>query len=66
MLREVLIANTISPDAITDEESFQAIIGMGELLKYSLIVVSSAPILFLYPFMRRYFVKGVMIGSLKG
>ena len=66
ILREVLVANTISTDTITDEESFQAIIGMGELLKHALIVVSSAPILMLYPFMRRYFVKGVMLGSLKG
>lgn len=40
--------------------------GMASLLKYALIVVSSAPILCLYPFVRRYFIQGVMIGSLKG
>jgi multiple sugar transport system permease protein/putative aldouronate transport system permease protein len=39
---------------------------LAELLKYSLIVVSSAPLLVLYPFLQRFFVKGVMIGSLKG
>jgi multiple sugar transport system permease protein/putative aldouronate transport system permease protein len=39
---------------------------LAELLKYSLIVVSSAPLLILYPFLQRFFVKGVMIGSLKG
>lgn len=37
-----------------------------ELLKYGLIIVSSLPVLVLYPFLQKYFVKGVMIGSLKG
>ena len=37
-----------------------------ELLKYSVIVVGSLPVLILYPFVQKYFVKGVMIGSVKG
>jgi putative aldouronate transport system permease protein len=37
-----------------------------ELIKYSVIVVSSLPVMVLYPFLQRYFVKGVMIGSVKG
>ncbi|MGN0971674.1 MAG: hypothetical protein ACI4OY_06930 [Aristaeellaceae bacterium] len=44
----------------------QAIQGMAELIKYALIVVSTALILCLYPFLQQYFAKGVMIGSLKG
>jgi len=40
--------------------------GMAELLKYALIIVSSVPILALYPFVQKYFVKGVMVGAVKG
>ena len=38
----------------------------GELMKYALIVVTTTPILVLYPFLQRYFVKGVMVGAVKG
>ena len=37
-----------------------------ELLKYSLIVVATAPLLVVYPFVQKHFVRGVLIGSLKG
>jgi putative aldouronate transport system permease protein len=36
------------------------------LIKYALIVVSTAPIMVLYPFLQKFFVKGVMVGSMKG
>ncbi|ACL75377.1 carbohydrate ABC transporter permease [Ruminiclostridium cellulolyticum] len=39
---------------------------LGEMLKYGTIVVSSLPLMILYPFVQKYFVKGVMIGSVKG
>lgn len=41
-------------------------IGITEILKYCLIVVSSIPVMILYPFAQKYFVRGIMIGSLKG
>jgi putative aldouronate transport system permease protein len=68
VLREVLIANSVSANDIADmdAETMLARQGMKDLLKYGLIIVSSAPILALYPFVRKYFLKGVMIGALKG
>lgn len=39
---------------------------MADLLKYALIVVSSAPIMLIYPFVQKYFNQGVMIGSVNG
>jgi putative aldouronate transport system permease protein len=41
-------------------------IKMAEGIKYSVIVVSSLPVLVLYPFVQKHFVKGVMIGAVKG
>lgn len=68
VLREVLIANSVSANDIgtMDAETMLARQGMKDLLKYGLIIVSSAPVLALYPFVRKYFLKGVMIGALKG
>lgn len=37
-----------------------------ESLKYAVIIVASIPVLVLYPFLQKYFVKGVMVGSIKG
>ena len=66
ILREILIANTIDASQIVDPELEQAKQGMADLLKYSLIVVSSLPVMILYPFVQKYFVSGVMIGAIKG
>jgi ABC-type glycerol-3-phosphate transport system permease component len=65
-LREILIMSQIAASDIVDPETAVVMQGMADLLKYSLIVISSAPILCIYPFFQKYFVKGVMIGSLKG
>ena len=39
---------------------------MGEVIKYGVIVVSTLPVIIIYPFLQKYFVQGVMIGSIKG
>lgn len=65
-LREILVMNQIDLSEVIDPESAIAQQGMADLLKYSLIVVATVPILCVYPFIQKYFVKGVMIGSLKG
>ena len=66
ILREILIMGQIAESDITDPDSAARIQGLAELLKYALIVVSSAPMLLIYPFVQKYFIKGVMIGSIKG
>ncbi|WP_152394998.1 carbohydrate ABC transporter permease [Paenibacillus guangzhouensis] len=66
ILRNILILNTVDPSMMANVDQMQAQQGLRDLLKYSLIVVASAPVLIIYPFVQKHFVKGVMIGSLKG
>ena len=66
ILRNILIMNQVGADMLMDVELTEKLQGMVELLKFSLIVVASVPVLSLYPFVQRFFVKGVMIGSIKG
>lgn len=68
-LREILlVSSTISSNADSgmDPEALKRLEQAAMLVKYSVIVVATAPILCLYPFVQKYFVKGVMIGSVKG
>lgn len=65
-LREILVNNTMDLNSFTDPTLLEAKQGLADLLKYSLIIVASVPVLCLYPFAQKYFVKGVMIGSVKG
>ncbi len=66
MLRSILIQNQVDPNLITSEEDLVARQGLEDLLKYSLIVVATVPVLIIYPFAQKYFVRGVMIGAIKG
>lgn len=66
VLRDILVQNEVNIDMLGDAKTAAARQGLRELLKYSLIVVTSFPLLVVYPFVQKFFVKGVMIGSLKG
>lgn len=66
VLREILIQNQIDPTMLTDASALSKLQGMTELLKYAVIVVASVPVLAIYPFVQKYFVKGVAIGAIKG
>ena len=70
VLRDILIASDYQTSfndlGMMDPEAAEAIQRTAEIMKYSLIVVSSAPIMLFYPFAQKYFIQGVMIGSVKG
>lgn len=66
VLRSILIQNTPEPGMIADIQSMAEMAKLAELLKYATIVVSSIPLLLMYPFFQKYFDKGIMAGSVKG
>lgn len=63
VLREILI--TSSTESMTTGVSAGDVLPIAETIKYATIVVATVPILFVYPFLQKYFVKGVMIGAVK-
>ena len=66
-LREILVLNQSSGvDAGMDPTQMEIAEARAQLMKYSLIIVSSLPVMIIYPFVQRYFVKGVMVGAVKG
>jgi putative aldouronate transport system permease protein len=65
VLRGILILNTTTSTSMEASVMAQRR-ELAELLKYSLIVVGSLPVLIIYPFAQRYFVRGMLIGSIKG
>ena len=65
-LREILVQNTFNTDIVTDPEMVQSYQAIRETLKYAIIVLSTAPLMCFYPLAQKHFVRGLMIGSLKG
>ena len=67
-LREILLTvSTNAQSSVTSDASAAAMLQkMSQVIKYGIIVVSTLPIVCVYPFLQKYFVKGVMIGSIKG
>lgn len=66
VLRNILILNQMDMNTVADLRDMASRQGMSNLLKYAVIVVSSAPLLIMYPFVQKFFVKGIMVGSVKG
>ena len=65
-LRNILLKNSINDVSAGSVANETERTYLNELLKYSLIVVASVPLLIIYPFIQKHFVKGVMIGAVKG
>lgn len=68
IIREILVINSVDSNAMADydPEAASAMMERMEIMRYSLAVVSSLPMLILFPFVQKYFVKGMMIGAVKG
>lgn len=65
-LREILVMNQAQNLMDSSAEEMARRVMRAETIKYSVVVVSSAPMLLIYPFIQKFFVKGVMIGAIKG
>ncbi|SFG68072.1 putative aldouronate transport system permease protein [Lachnospiraceae bacterium C7] len=66
VLRAILIQNQPQSGMIADIQSTAARAQLGELLKYATIIISSVPLLVMFPFFQKYFDAGIMVGSVKG
>jgi putative aldouronate transport system permease protein len=70
ILRDILLENQAKEmfniDTAAGSVSQDEVQNLSDLIKYGIIIVSSLPVLALYPFLQKYFVKGVMIGAIKG
>lgn len=69
VLRELIISQTALAQAgdaaVQGEDAVQQAL-LSESMKYAIIIVSTLPIMCLYPYVQKYFVKGIMVGSVKG
>jgi multiple sugar transport system permease protein/putative aldouronate transport system permease protein len=66
ILRQILIQNQMDASMLADVKEAARRQELRELIKYAVIVVASAPVMALYPFVQRHFVKGITLGAVKG
>lgn len=66
ILRDILISGQILQADITDPDMLAELMRISETIRYGVIIVATVPLLAVYPFVQKYFVKGIMIGSIKG
>ncbi len=67
VLRRILLLSQVNLNqSFIDAETIRMNQYLGEMLKYGTIIISTLPLMIVYPFVQKYFVKGVMIGSVKG
>lgn len=67
VLRNIMVSSQMQAQMLAEQGSDQSQrLAQTEVLKYAIIVFSSLPLLILYPFIQKYFVKGIMIGAIKG
>lgn len=66
VIRSILIQTKMVISDQLDPSELDALMRLSESIKYGVIIVTSVPVLVLYPFVQKHFVKGVMIGSVKG
>ena len=66
VLRDLLMSSRLTADLLEDPEAYEIAYKQTLLMKYCVILVATVPMLCVYPFIQKYFVKGVMVGSVKG
>lgn len=66
VLRSILIQNQPEPGMVSDMQSTAERAQLAELLKYATIIISSLPLMVMYPFFQKYFDSGIMAGAVKG
>jgi len=66
VLRDILIISEMGDDMLGEVSAQVRQEGLVQLIKYSLMVVASLPMVIMYPFIQKHFVKGVMVGAVKG
>lgn len=66
VLRNILIQSEVSKDMIGAQAAMNEMKKIAEMIKYATIIISSLPLIIMYPFFQKYFDKGIMAGSLKG